>query len=250
MPNLLRVPTEVVYTLGAAFDGIVYAVYMAVILTVGAIIWYAIWWGFEYIVLHKERVSFYVLKKVDENTRTWMQRPSRTCGNVWHLIIQTLYYSGLVIIVWLAAASAGFNPWTSAAASIGMSVIATYAFATPLGLLGAGYFVHLSNAISVGEFYEFYGMGEQWEGKIVAIHRMWVEMIRFNSDKDKMTGEMIYMPISTFLSTPRKRNWEKESKSDQQFGIRMDIPKNAITKSGGLTSAGRHLANKFAEATV
>lgn len=253
MWSILRTPVEVVYTLGTAFDGIVYAVYTAAILTVGLVVWYGIFWLVEYLVFRKERGSTYVLKESNGREKVWMERPSRSCGNIGHLVIQTLFYGGLVIIVWLASASAGFNPWTSAAASLGLSIIATYALATPLSLLGTGYFIHLSNAISVGEFYEFYGMGDQWEGRVIAIYSMWVEMVRFNSEKDKMTGELIYMPISTFLSTPRKRVWKKECVAEEQCGIRSADTIPIEVKGNRMQMANvppRAVTNRYAESFV
>jgi small-conductance mechanosensitive channel len=206
--RVLRTTVEVVYGLGDAFVGIEYALIMAGMLTGGFIAWYMLMWLFEYLLLYRERQTPLILAHKTRESKIWMRRPWRSCGSIKHLVVQTVFFAGLVIIVWIAAASAGFNPWTSAAASLGLSIVGTYVFATPLGLLGAGYFVHLTNAISVGEYYEFYGMGPAWEGRIVAIYSMWVEMARY--DPDSGGSEVIYIPISTFLSTPRKRNWIKE----------------------------------------
>lgn len=262
--SILRIPTEVVYTLGTAFDGIVYAVYTALILTAGTILWYFLWWLIQYFFAWCfQRTTTWVLKERRNNYKDWIKRPTRTCGNVGHLVFLTLFYGGLVIIVWLASASAGFNPWTSAAASLGISIIATYAFGTPLGLLGSGYFIHLTNAIGVGDYYEFAGLGPEWEGKVVGIYSMWVELARFNDEKDKQTGELIYMPISTFLTTPRKRNWKKECAMEEQFGYMCSngepkLPKPAALAKPPLSSvpqgqtapAARRIANKFAEHMV
>ena len=260
--SLLRIPVEVVYTLGTAFDGIVYAVYTALILGFGIALWWLLWWGIRSSIDRcRQRHVEWVLKERKGNHKDWMKRPVRTCGNVARLLFLTLFYGGLIIIVWLAAASAGFNPWTSAAASLGMSIIATYAFATPLGLLGSGYFMDLTNAISVGDYYEFAGLGPEWEGRVVGIYSMWVEIARFNDDKDKQTGEIIYMPISTFLTTPRKRNWKKECAMEEQFGYMCNDgePKTMAAKSvaksqtlptGQTAPAARKIANKFAEHMV
>lgn len=242
MSGFLRIPTEVVYTLGTAFDGIVYAVYMAVILSVGFLVWYLILYTLEYFALKLERETPYVIKERTERQTKWSKRPTRTCGNIAHLIFQTLFYGGLVIIVWLASASAGFNPWTSAAASLGLSVIATYAFAAPLGLMGSGYFIHLTNAANVGDFYEFYGMGPEWEGRVTAVYRLWIEMSRYNAKEG--TGELIYMPISTFLTTPRKRVWIKEFTKDYQSGQKH--AKDFATTA----PAARNISNKHAENMV
>lgn len=261
--SFLRVPTEVVYTLGTAFDGIVYAVYTALILTAGTILWYLFWWFIKYCIdLAYGRTTTWVLKeRKSNNIKDWIKRPSRSCDNVSRTVFLTIFYGGLVIIVWLAAASAGFNPWTSAAASLGLSIIATYAFGTPLNLLGSAYFLHAANGIAVGEYYEFAGLGPEWEGKIVGIYGMWVEMARFNDEKDKQTGELIYMPINTFLTTPRKRNWKKEAALEEQFGVlftngapkgaKATIKPNVVqTTNQQALMAGRKVANKFAEYAV
>jgi small-conductance mechanosensitive channel len=123
--------------------------------------------------------------------------------NLLHLMLQLVFFGGIGIIIWIACASAGFNPWTTAAASLGISVLFTYAFATPLGLLGSGMAVLLTNTIGVGEYWEFVGQ-PGLEGWIMSIYGLEVELLAPD-------GSLLSVPISTFLSAPRRRNLIKEA---------------------------------------
>lgn len=203
-----RTVTEITYTFGDAFAGIGYAGIVSGILIVGLIVWYLIIWGSEYFCCGNERRGQWVVVEKQKDKILWKERPWQCCGSVKHLISQTIFISGIVIIIWLASASAGQNPWLYAAAGLGLSVIATYGAATPLSLFFSAYAMSLTNAIAVGYYVQFYGMGGDWEGRISAIFYLKVEMLRF----DPLTGstEIVSIPSSTFLTTPWKRNMNKE----------------------------------------
>ena len=104
--------------------------------------------------------------------------------------------------IWFGSAMVGFNPWTTAAATIAISIIGTYGFAKVLGMASSAIAVHAENAIQVGEYWEFQGSGPEWGGVISSINMFSVEMMRW-SDKDKST-EVIVLPIDHFFDRGRK----------------------------------------------
>ncbi|MBX9636530.1 MAG: hypothetical protein K2Q45_03155 [Nitrosomonas sp.] len=201
--------------MGTAFDGVVYALYTALILTVGTVVWYGLFYLVRHLLLSQ---NFLVLKKDNGTEKEWMEPKKRPCANFGYLVLLTFFYGGLVIIVWLASATAGFNPWTSAAASLGLSVIATYALATPLGLIGSG-FIATGTMIALDQIWEFHGLGPGWEGRIVEINIFNVTLARVDNASGSRGGELIFIPISMFLSSPCKRKIPEECKSKEECGV-------------------------------
>jgi hypothetical protein len=212
MFQTLRTAYEIVYSTQDVWVGLPYVCITAGIFTGGSIGWYGIIWVLRWCLVYREYGSQWVLSS-NKGGKFWEPRPSRTIGSIIHLSIQTLFFSGLVFIIWIACAAAGFNPWTTATASLSMSIIFTYVFATPLSLIGSGYDVLFMNAISIGEHVQFHGMGPGWDGTIIGIYSQYVELQRW--DEDTMSGEIIKIPISQFLSQPSKRNWRREYEAKQ-----------------------------------
>lgn len=151
----------------------------------------------------------YRVKKDGGYDDLWLDRiyPS-SWRNFRHVFVLGIIFLCIVASIWFAAATAGFNPWTSAAASICIGIVATYGFAMPLGLVSAGFTLSAENEIGEGQHWEFHGMGEGWDGRVVHVNMYNVEMERFNEQTQE--SELIVMPINYFLQNPRKRNWEKE----------------------------------------
>jgi len=233
---MLRAVIEVAYSVRDVFQGLPYALIAMGVFVGGLFLWNILFMILERIALRKERGTAWILEKKattegDHIFSKWMKRPSWSWSSLWHFLLQTLFFGGIVMIIWLAGASAGFNPWTTAAASLGMTLAGTYIFATPLSLLGSGYFLIMSNSIAVGQYWEFLGM-PGWDGRIHAIYYMEVEMERY--DEEKGRGELMSIPISQFLSTPRKRIWEKEKNA-----LITIVPDDAASNSTVTEKAGR-----------
>lgn len=213
MFQTFRTAFEIVYSTQDVWVGLPYVLITAGIFTGGSVLWYLFIWCLQYLFVYQEYGPKWVLSSSKSNGKYWEPRPTRTLGSIIHLVIQTLFFSGLVFIIWIACAAAGFNPWTTATASLSISIVFTYVFATPLSLIGSGYDVLFLNAISCGEHVQFHGMGPGWDGKIVGIYSQYVELERY--DEETQSGEIITLPISQFLSQPRKRNWRREYEAKQ-----------------------------------
>lgn len=206
---MLRVALEVVYSTQDIWQGLPYVLITLAVFVGGLILWCGLFWLLEYGLLRRERRGRVWLVHRDDGGRgsEYRERPQRTCSNMTHLTLQSLFFGGIAVIIWISCATAGFNPWTTAAASLAISVVATYTFASTLGQLGSGFTVLATNTVAVDQYWEFLGM-PGYDGRIVAIYAMEVEMERF--DEQTKCAEIISVPINTFLSTPRKRNLHKE----------------------------------------
>jgi hypothetical protein len=230
-----RTTVEVVYGIGDAFSGIGYAMILFGILVGGAITWYLFTMLLEYVLLYSERKTKLFLQERTSKYTVWRKQYSNWTNNLRHLIVQVLFFAGLALIVWLAASVIGLNVWTSAAASLGISVVVTYSFATPLGLYGSALFVNGAALVSVGEYVEFFGTGSEWAGTVVAIHSTQVEMVRVDTKTKR--GEVIWVPISDFLSRMRK-SIVKEDYEPSMMAVR-DADSLKTTSSRG-SSKNRH----------
>lgn len=240
MFQTFRTALEIVYSTQDVWVGLPYVLITAGIFTGGSVVWYLFIWCLQYFFVYQEYGPKWVLTST-ESGKFWEQRPSRTLGSIIHLIIQTLFFSGIVFIIWIACAAAGFNPWTTATASLSISIIITYVFSTPLSLIGSGYDVLFLNAISVGEHVQFHGMGPGWDGTIVGIYSQYVELQRY--DEETKSGEIITIPISQFLSQPRKRNWRREYEAKQTCRNANECTPNRYINSAS-TAAALHLRRR------
>ena len=131
--------------------------------------------------------------------------------------IFALFVIGVMLCasIWFGCAMAGFNPWTTAGAAIGISLVGTYCFSQVLSMASAAVAVHSENSIQVGEWWEFED-GPSWGGVIVNINLFSVELMRTN-EEDQST-ELIMVPIDHFWTRKRKR----------RQGMEATTPPNAI----------------------
>lgn len=125
-----------------------------------------------------------------------------------YLFVLLLIFVCLCSSIWFGAAMNGFNPWTTAAATIGISIVGTYGFSKILGMAFAAAAVHAENDITVGEYWEFQGM-EHWGGVITTINLLKVELMRW--DEKNKTSELVVVPIDWFFDRARRRKFYDES---------------------------------------
>jgi hypothetical protein len=235
----IRQVQDAVYTTANFVAGWPYVAIMAGILAGGAIVWYIFFWVTEYFTLGEQRASRYVLQGCDEQGKHWVPQQFLT-GNfvrhLWQLWLQTVFFTGLVFIIWLAASIAGFDPWATSLTTIGISAIATYVFAQPLNHLGCGYFILLTRCMMVGDYWELQG-NEKWCGRVTAIFSMWVEFER--RDEETNSGEIICVWAGHILQTSRKINMHRAatfkaaSKSAAECRAALAASTSSSSVSGG-----------------
>ncbi len=221
MLQSLRAALEVTYGVSDVWSGIGYVGLTLAVLLGGTIVWFLLMAGLRFLLQRgftkREVAEDLVAFDVDRADRKLLERkPTRSCGNVIYVVVQTLLLAGLVAIVWIAFASAGFNVWTTAAASLGLSIMGTYGLMTPISLWFNGYTAAIAKSVVVGEHVEFHGMGPEWSGRVIAIHSLSVDIVRW--DEASKSDEIITMPISRFLDQPRKRNFKAERVLDSLYG--------------------------------
>lgn len=211
----LRDAIEVVYTTNDVWVGVQYVALTVAVLVVGLIAVYTVVWGLEWFFLRRAYFNKLVAVRKIPNTGTleFVPQRSHVGKNICHLTLRILFFSGIIMIVWIACASAGFNPWTTAAATLGLSIILQQMFGTPMSLTGSSFSILLTNVAELGQYYEFVGLPE-YDGRVIDVDSMQVTLERM----DKMgSGELVYIPSSTFLMTPKKRNMHRETHEPSIF---------------------------------
>lgn len=221
MLQSLRAAVEVTYGVSNVFAGIGYTWIAIAILVGGIIAWFLLMallrWALLRCCTRREMAEDLVSFGVGPlDKKLFERKPTRSCGNVIYVVVQTLLFSGIIMVVWVAVASAGFNVWSSAVASLAIGMFGTYGCSTIISLVVNGYAAAIAKSVVVGEHVEFHGMGPEWSGRIIAINSLSVDIVRY--DKTTKSDEVITMPISRFLDQPRKRNFGQERVLEESYG--------------------------------
>lgn len=124
MFHSLRTAVEIVYSTADIWTGLPYVLAASGVLVGGSIVWMLFILLLQCLLVRKERAEDLVAFDTDKSglkreRRIFEKKPSRTCGNYVQFVIQTIMFVGFAMIFWIAFASAGFNVWTTAAASLG-----------------------------------------------------------------------------------------------------------------------------------
>lgn len=203
----LRTVVEVVYGPAELYSGITSVAYTGLVFLGGLAVWWLLAWLLEYTVLGAERATLWVYAGWGKGHFDWTRRPRTFGASFRHLAVQAVFFAGALLIFWIACASSGFNPWTTGAAALGISIFITYVFMTPLGQFGSGMSVLATGVIARGQYWEFAGM-PGYDGRIIAIYTLQVELERW--DEEAQTAYTILVPIGTFLTQPCRRNYNRE----------------------------------------
>lgn len=209
MIHTIRQVQQAVYSTAQFWEGLPYVSIMAGIFTGGIVVWYLLYWGAEYVLLTEQRGTRYVAcgRNADGSTR-WINPDTESLIDfIQHhlqVALVTLFFAGMVFIVWIAASIAGFDPWASSLTAIGISAIATYVFSDPLRLAGCGYWILLMRRIRIGQYREVHGMGPQWGGFVRRIYLSHVEMETF--DEETHSTVTVEVPTTTILNSALRVN--------------------------------------------
>jgi small-conductance mechanosensitive channel len=234
---------DVVYSTSDIWVGLPYVLAAAGVFSGGIIVWALVIWALERCIFQKERSTYSVDTGVEVAGMKW-RRPLTGLGmNMLHLFMLSLFFAGIVFIVWISASVAGLNPWTSAAATLTLGVVATYGLAGVLGHVSSTVTILATNSVAVGQHWEFLGMPE-YDGFVHSIDKVSILMTRFNEQSS--CTELVYMPMSNFTNTPRKRNFHKELHANQGIKTMDDkeLPRNIVEEEKKLRFPVRAF-NKF-----
>lgn len=216
-PAALRAALEVVYSTQDIWVGLPYVIITAAVSTVGIVLWILFMALVEYVLLpdQRRRQAIIIANPKKKGALEWIWRPWRLGSNTIQFILKLLFMIGLGFIIWIAGATAGFNPWTTAVASMGIMVLVTYTFITPLGMWGTGVALNYANSINVGEYWELEGPGG-WDGIITGVYAFEVEMMRL--DEEGAT-EIISVPITHFMQSRRKHKPGKDFYAPRAYSL-------------------------------
>ncbi|RLC97571.1 MAG: hypothetical protein DRI46_12760, partial [Chloroflexi bacterium] len=186
-----------------------------------------LWWAF------RKQNKKYILDSVktagkEITNKVWIIVPIHNFGTVWHLLVESMFSIGVVVVALFAAAVGDINIWQSPIATVGIGLIGTYVFGQGLQQMGSGYFFFLTNSMSYGEYWEL--IGSTVEGRVSRISIFHVEFETF--DVTTQSAVLIRTPMTTIMSGNWKRNYHKE-----QHAVRV----SKIDMSGHTKEASRRV---------
>jgi hypothetical protein len=208
--GLLRAVLEV-YTTANLWSDMAYAVAAGGIAVGGSLVLVSLFWVLEYFVLRRQRRNQFI--RVDKANH-WQQRRFHCGGNILQAILKFAFILGLGLIIWVAGAVAGFNPYSTATAMLVMGVVITYMFAGPLGAWGTSLALVWDNQLYIGQHWEFHGAGPGWDGVISGIYTFEVEMM--HRDPESGNVQIISVPIANFFNAMRKCDLVKQSQAKKE----------------------------------
>lgn len=162
---------------------------------------------------------------VDEQTgKGRFVHETRNSGRSYaHVILETLFFTGVFFSLWIGASVAGFNLLNSTLMSIGLGLIGTYMFAAAIQNMGTGYWVYLTDKVEEFQYYRLATMPHV-HGMITEMHPLFVLLQRENDTGDGLLE--IQVPMSMMLTDIWIRDFKLESE------MRADMDKDASTIVG------------------
>jgi hypothetical protein len=197
------------FTLGDAVGSLPTLLAMGGMLIGCAVLVFSIKKLLEYILLPRERHCKYVLEEVDKDNNgtrktRWRKVAVKFYGSIVHLVLETLFFFGLVVSALFAAAIGDINIWQSPIGSVGIGLIGTYIFGPGLQQVGNGYFFFLTQAMEVGEYWVLVGGGI--EGRVSRISPFFVEFMSIGEGH----GRLQRVSMSTVMGANWTRDFYKE----------------------------------------
>ena len=136
----------------------------------------------------------------------WKEKTSKSSHSIIRLITMGLALLVATCGLWIAAQTAGFNFWTVVLGYGILSLIGTYAFGGMLRDIGAFFLLSLTDKIEDGYYIEVVGLGV--EGRITAIHWLWVEVEYINPKTENVVE--IQIPTGFIMMNVIKRKFSYE----------------------------------------
>ena len=210
--DLINPREAYLFTLADAWGALPTLLAMAGFFLGAVLVLYLVKKALEYIFLRKERFKKYVLEQTKDKDamgriiKVWRKMPTTHYGSIMHLILETLFFMGLVIAALFAAAVGDVNIWQSPIASVGIGLIGTYIFGPGLQQVGSGYFFFLTNAMAVDEYWIL--IGGSIEGRVSRITPFFVELLSIDVNGH---GRLHRVAMTTAMAANWERSFYKES---------------------------------------
>lgn len=184
----------------------------------------------QVILLRKEVSGRWVLIQHNEATHQdrWRREPVHRYGTLVHLALETLFFFGIGVAGLFAASVGDINIWATSIGSVGIGIIGTYVFGSGLQQVGSGYFMLLSNMISVGEYWEVCGRPGV-EGFVTRITPTFIELEK--RDEETNTARLVRIPAAQIVSGIMCRNYSKEADEQRVFTEDGELPSSSSSSS-------------------
>lgn len=142
-----------------------------------------------------------------------------------HVILETLFFIGVFLVLWIASSVAGFNLLSSSLMSIGIGLIATYMFAVVIQNMGAGYWVYVTDKVEEFQYWRS-AVNPNIHGLIHEMHPLYVQLQRENDNKDGLLE--IQVPMSDLLSG----TWIRDFNAEGSARRRMEADEKELREQG------------------
>lgn len=142
----------------------------------------------------------------DTDQAKYVETRRHVARNTARIICMVLAIIAITMGFWIGSSTAGVNFWTIILAYGILSMLAGHAFGASLTNGGAFFVLTLTYKFNRGTYIEMTGQGA--EGRIVAIHALWVELEFW--DQEATDWVEYYVPTYMLLMSVVKRPFAKE----------------------------------------
>ena len=137
-----------------------------------------------------------------------------------HVLIETLFFLGIFLVVWIASYVAGFNLFSSSLLSVGMGLVATYMFAIALQNMGAGYWIYVTDKVEEDQYLRFPQLGPDIHGIVAEMHPMYILLQRENNTNTSLIE--VQVPMTLVISSVVIRDFETEMRLRSEMEVDPD----------------------------
>lgn len=164
----------------------------------------------------------------EQGKDVYKRETRNTSGSYKHVILETLFFVGCFIVLWIASFVAGFNLMSSSLMSIGIGLVATYMFGVVIQNMGSGYWVYVTDKFEEFQYVRS-ATNPLVHGLINEMHPMFVIL---QQEKEEGGGLLeIQVPMTDMLSGTWIRDFAAEAKARRW---RMEMDRKELENDGYL----------------
>lgn len=172
---------------------------------------------------HDRLVWSGVDKKTGESQ--FIRETRNTPQSYKHVFLETLWFIGVFIVLWIASFVAGFDLLSSSLMSIAIGLIATYMFSVVIQNMGAGYWVYLTDKVEECHYVRS-ATNPVVHGMIHEMHPLYVILQRENDQRNGCYE--IQVPMANMLTDVWIRDFNEEGLARS----RMEVDAKELQQEG------------------
>ena len=150
--------------------------------------------------------SVYAVDAYKKTERHWTYLTSSRAGNWFHLIIETVFISGVFVVCLFTGAIGNVKIWESPVAVASLSIVISYIFAPGLNQMGAGFFCFLFTMMPHNQYWEM--TSGELGGFVKSATPIYVELESIHPHTK--TALVVRVPMVTVIAATWQRNIHKE----------------------------------------